>query len=239
MRRIHVGVVAYGDCKNLVMRYKDPVTGKWSRSTKYRDPVTGEETETGTNRKEARRLAALWEADLNSSRDQGRRTTGWPRFRLRYESEVLPGLAEGTAVKVATVCNLLERMLPKVATGKLADLNPEAVSRFQAALRDSGRSESTIASYLGHSRAMLAWAHDQGMIPTMPKIKRPQRAQQGSKGRKSKGRPITAEELDRMMGKIPAALCEWRKRQRDAARTTRRNKGKAVRKTVADFFPWK
>ena len=157
------------------MRYIDPVTGKPVRSTKYRDPQTGEETETGTNRKEAKRLAVLWEADLNAGRDQGRHATGWQQFRLRYENEVLPSLAAGTAVKVATVCNLLERMLPKVATGRLADLNPESISRFQAALRDGGRAESTIASYLGHLRAMLAWGHDQGMISTMPKIRRPKR----------------------------------------------------------------
>ena len=47
MNKIHVHVVHYNDCKNLVLRYIDPVTGKPVRSTKYRDPQTGEETETG------------------------------------------------------------------------------------------------------------------------------------------------------------------------------------------------
>ena len=149
----------------------------------------------------------------------------------------MPGLAKETAVKVATVCNLLERILPKVAVGKLVDLNDDAISRFQAALRDGGRAESTIASYLGHLRAMLAWGHDLGMLPIMPKIRRPKRAQKGSKGRKSKGRPITAEELDRMMGKIPAALAEWRKRQREAVRKTRRNKGASPHKAAAEVAP--
>ena len=99
-------------------------------------------------------------------------------------------------------------------------MNPEALSRFQAVLRDGKRSETTIASYLAHLRAALAWAHDQGMIPAMPKIKRPQRAKKGGRGRKGKGRPITAEEFDRMLAKVPAALGEWRKRKREADRQT-------------------
>ena len=40
-----------------------------------------------------------------------------------------------------------------------------------------------------------------------------------------------------MMGKIPAAFAEWRKRQREAVRKTRRNKGCRVRKTLAEVAP--
>ncbi len=42
-QRIRVHVVHYKDCKNLVMRYIDPLTGKPVRATKYHDPETGEE----------------------------------------------------------------------------------------------------------------------------------------------------------------------------------------------------
>ena len=66
MNRIRVGVVKRKDCRNLVMRYKDPVTGLWSTATRYTAPQTGEVFETGDNRKEAKKLAALWEADLNA-----------------------------------------------------------------------------------------------------------------------------------------------------------------------------
>ncbi len=229
--KIHVHVVHYQDCKNLVMRYRDPVTGKYVRSTKYRNPETGEETETGDNRKTARKLAAMWEADLNSGRNQGRHTTGWQQFRLRYESEVVPSLAERTAQKIGTVFNAVERILPRVANGKLSELNAEALSRFQAELREGNRSENTLASYLAHLRSALQWAADQGMIRSVPKIRRPQRAKKAGRGRKGKGRPITSEEFDRMLAKIPAALVEWRKRKRDAQRKTARNKGRPERKT--------
>jgi hypothetical protein len=142
MACIHVQVVKYQDCRNLILRYKDPVTGKWSRTTKYRDPRTGQETETGGNRKQAKKLAALLEADLNSGRDQGRNATGWQTFRLRYEEEVLPSLAPRTGVKIGTVFNAVEKALPRVAAGKLADLNAQSLSRFQAELRNGERSEA-------------------------------------------------------------------------------------------------
>ncbi len=232
---IRVHVVRYKDCKNLVMRYKDPLTGKYTRATKYRDPQTGIETETGENRKHARKLAALWEADLNAGRDQGRHSATWQQFRQRYEDEVVPSLADRTADKIGTVFNAIERVLPRVANGRLAHLDTQAVSRFQAALREGKRSESTIASYLAHLRASLAWAHDQGMIPSVPKIRKPQRAKKG--GRSSKGRPITAEEFDRLLTKIPAALADWRRLKREAYRKTRQRAGKKVRASKADQVP--
>jgi integrase len=161
---------------------------------------------------------------------------GWGQFRQRYENEVIPGLANRTADKIATVFNAIEKALPRVAKGKLADLNPEAISRFQAFLRNGKRSENTIAGYLAHLRAALAWAHEQGMISTVPKIKRPQRAKKGGKGSKSKGPGISGEEFERLVGKIPAALVESRHRKRAIDRKTRINKGHAVR-PVTDPAP--
>lgn len=235
--RIRVQVVKYADCKNLVLRYKDPVTGKWRRATKYRDPQTGEETATGDNRKFAKKLAARWEADLNAGRAVGQCSTGWQQFRLRYENEVVPGFAVRTSAKVGTSFNAVERILPKVAGGKLADLNPEAISRLQQELRAGGLAETTIASYFAHLRSALVWAVDQGMIPSLPKIRRPQRAKKGGRATKSKGRPITAEEFDRLLEKIPPAFGEWRKRKRELQRATARRKGKAQRQTVTDSIP--
>lgn len=235
MKRIRVHVVQYKDCKNLVMRYKDPVTGKTLRSTKYRDPQTGEETETGDNRKFARKLAACWEADLNAGRDLGRHSTTWEQFRQRYEDEVVPGLAGKTGHKIGTAFNLVERILPKVAAGKLADLDAQALSRFQQELRAAERSEFTIAGYLAHLKAALNWAVEQQLLPAAPKVKRPKRAAKGRK--KMKGRPVTGEEFDRMLAVVPAALAEWRKRRRDVARRAARKKGFAEHKTQTDSIP--
>lgn len=235
--RIKVHVVRYADCKNLVLRYIDPVSGKYRRATKYVDPQTGVETETGTNRKHARKLATLWEADLNAGRDPGRCCTGWQQFRLRYEAEVVPGFARRTGDKITTSFNAVERILPKVRDGRLADLNAEAISRLQQELRAGGLAETTIGSYFAHLRSALVWAVDQGMIPSLPKIRKPQRAKKGSRATRSKGRPIFGEEFDRLLEKVPAALLEWRKRKRDAQRQTARRKGKAQRQTKTDAVP--
>ena len=234
MDRIRVWVVQYANCRNLVLRYKDSLTGKYVSRTYYRNPMTGEETKTGENRKFAEKLATLWEADLNNGLDQGKNAISWQQFRIRYEDEVIPSLAEKSALKINTVFNAVERILPRVAKGRLDDLNARTLSVFQAELRNGKRAETTIGSYLAHLKAALGWAHDQGMIPQVPKIKRPQRAKKGGRGRRTKGRPITAEEFDRLKAKIPAALGDWRRLKREMARQTRRNKGIAVRKTSVD-----
>jgi integrase len=236
MGRIHVQVVAYLDCRNLVLRWRDPTTGKYRRTTKYRDPRTGEETETGTDRRAAKKLAALLERDLMAGLAVGPGSTGWQQFRDRYETEVVPALARRTGEKITVVFNAVEKALPRVANGRLADLTAEALSRLQADLRDGGRSENTIASYLAHLRAALAWAVDQGMILAIPKIRRPQRAK-GGKGSKSKGRPITGEEFERMLLAIGPALAETRKRKRAVNRRTRANKGQTPRNTRTDDLP--
>ncbi len=106
---IHVGVVRRGDCRNLVLRYQDTTTGKWTCATKYIDPQSGETTETGTDRRFAERLAARWEADLNAGRDRGRDSITWALFRQMYEDQVLPSLADGTSGKVRTAFNHVER----------------------------------------------------------------------------------------------------------------------------------
>ena len=168
--KVHVHVVKYPDCKNLSIRYRDTATGKQIRKS------------SGTASKaEARRLAHAWEADLNAGRDQGRYATSWEQFRQRYEDEVVPGLADRTGHKIGTTFNLVEKFLPIVAGGKLADLGPEALSQFQQGLRAGGRAESTIAGYLAHLRAALAWAVDQKLLAERPTIRKPKRAKKGGR----------------------------------------------------------
>ena len=235
MKPYRVYVICFKDCRNLVMRYKDPVTGTYERSTTYTDPQTGEVVTTGENRKEAKKLAARWEADLNAGRAMGRYATTWATFRERYEDEVVPGLAPRTADKITTTFNAVERILPRVANGKVSDMNAEAISRFQAALRsESTRSEASIAGYLNHLRSALAWAAEQGMIREMPKITRAKRAKRGGK---AKGRAITGEEFDRMIAAIPAALAGWRKLQREQRWKANRKAGKREHKMHTDERP--
>jgi len=193
--KIHVHLVKYVDCKNLILRYRDPLTGRHVRKS------------SGTASKaEARRLAHAWEADLNSGKDTRRYAITWEQFRLRYEDEVLPSLAPRTAEKAKGVFNVLEQILPQVQKGLLHDLTAERLSVLQADLRNRGRAEATIAGHLAYLRAALAWAVDQGLLAELPKFKRPQRVKRSGGSDPMKGRPITAEEFERMLGKVAVGL---------------------------------
>jgi hypothetical protein len=166
---IKVHVVHYADCKNLILRYRDPLTGKYVRKS------------SGTaSRKEARKRAGIWQSELNSGKARGRFALTWEEFTQRYEQEVLPGLAPTTATKALGVFSVLEAILPKVKTGLLRDLTAERLSVWQAELRKLGRSEATIQGHQAHLRAALAWAVDQGLLPDLPKMKRPKRAKRSS-----------------------------------------------------------
>jgi len=182
---IRVKVTKYADRRFWIMYYIDPITEKpVTRSTKK------------TNRREAEREAAKWEADLRAGRYHAETRITWNDFRQRYEAEKLASLAENTQTAAASAMNHLERILdPK----RLASLTSAAMSRFQADLRAEGMIDTTIAAHLGHLRAALSWGVSMGMIHTVPEMSRPKRA----KGRVlMRGRPITAEEFERMAEKV-------------------------------------
>jgi integrase len=167
-----------------MMRYVDPATGKQrARSTKTTDPS------------KAAKLAAKWEAELIEGRYQPPAKIAWETFRDRYEAEVVPSLAEKTGIMIATVFNAVERI---AAPRKLSDLTAERLSFFQAELRKGGRCEPTIRTYLAHLRSALSWAADVGLLPAVPKIQKPKRAKTA---KLMKGRPIAAEEFERLLRK--------------------------------------
>jgi integrase len=196
---ITVTVFRFGARPFLYMQYTNPVTEKKvSRST-------------GTsNRKEAQKIAAKWEAELQEGRYAKPASTTWAQFRQRYAEEVLPSLAEKTQSKINTVLDAVERI---VGPNKLRALDASQLSLFQAKLRKGGRAETTIDGYLAHLSAALQWAVDIGLLPTVPTMPKPERTKSGSK--MMKGRAPTGEEFDRMLEKVesvvgPKAAASWR-----------------------------
>ncbi len=180
--QIKVIVVKYPDRRYLMMRYVDPITGKqMARST-------------GTTvRREAERIAAKWEAELQENRYTRPINVSWSDFRERYENEKLASLAPNTLETAVTALNHLEEM---INPQKLAALTSKVLSKFQSKLRATGMKETSIATQLRHLRAALSWGVSMGMLPKMPEFHMPHRA----KGRNlMRGRPITAEEFERML----------------------------------------
>jgi integrase len=185
---VRVHVVDYGR-KSLYMRYVDPLTGKQVvRST-------------GTiNRRDAERVAAKWEAELQEGRYLRPSKIAWCDFRARYEAEVLPGLAKRTEEKVWSVFNSIDGV---VSPQRVADLTADRISQWQNVLRQRGLAEATIKGHSAHLKAALRWAHAVGLLTAVPTIRMPKRAKGG---KVMKGRPITTEEFERMLAAVPKVI---------------------------------
>ncbi len=166
---------------------------------RYEDPETGRvlQKSTGTvKKKDAERLLGEFRSDVLNGRYAGPANSPWAIFRDKYEADVLSGLADKTLKKADTVLDAVERILnPK----KLGDLTASRISTFISELREGGRSESTIASYLAHLRASLSWAVSVKLLSTVPKIKKPKRAKLL---KKPKGRAPTEEEFQKIMAAV-------------------------------------
>lgn len=182
---IRVHVVKMASSPNLYMRYVDPATGKQvARST-------------GTSKKtEAAKVAAVWEDELRSGRYQKPAKMGWQEFREFYTANKLDGMRVATVTAYDSSMNVFERL---VRPQKLADCTTARITAFATELR-KGRSPATVKRHLGHMRAVLRWAHNQGMLPKLPRFEMPK----VPKG--MKGRPITLEEFERMLMAIPKGL---------------------------------
>ena len=185
---VRVSVASYGEGRNLMMTYFDPISGK-------KVPKSSGTTD----RREAERQAAVWQDELNTGRYQAPSKLPWTEFRKRYEEEKLATLADRTVETAASALNHLERVLNP---DRLSKLTAATMSRFQAKLRAEGMKDVTIASHLRHLKAALSWAESLGLLAKVPKITMPKRA----KGQKlMRGRPITSEEYERMLMAIPKA----------------------------------
>jgi len=169
-----------------MMRYVDPVTGKQkTRSTRT------------SNRRNAERAAAKWEAQLLEGRYHPPTRISWSEFRERYEDEKLASLSANTFEAASAAFNHLEAI---VHPQKLEALNAVTLSQFQAGLRKTGMRETSIASHLRHIRAALSWGVSMDLLPKVPAIQMPKRSRGHTLMR---GRPLTQAEFDRMLAAVP------------------------------------
>ena len=194
-----VWVVEFGDRPNYQLQWRDPNTQRLrTKSTSI--PRTG----LTRDRKAAERLAGELEAQLLAGSAAAPSRFGWAEFRERYEKEVVPGLAMRTGAKIQGV---LDRLEEELSPQRLRDVTEARLSFHVSQLRTSGLSENTIAGHLAHLKAVFNWAVTQKLLPTRPALPKIQRGRK-SNGRPMKGRPITAEEFDRMVAVVPKKVGE-------------------------------
>lgn len=195
---IKVHVVKYPDRENLVMRYRDPFIGKQVQRS------TGT-----TNKREAERAAAKWEAELREGRYQKPNRMTWEAFREHYGTHGMPSLAPTTQGTYDATLNVFQRTCNPQ---RLADITTQRITGFATALRESGIADTTVGRHLRTLKVILRWAEREGLLARLPKFTMPSR-KRGAK--MMRGRPITGEEFDRMIEAVPkvvenAAAESWR-----------------------------
>ncbi len=195
---VKVYVVEFGDRPNYQLQWRDPITQKLRTKT---TPV--KRTNLARDRKIAERLAGELETQLASGSSALPTKFTWEQFRARYEAEVVPGLAKETANKIAVVFNYVDSI---ISPTRLRDLNEARISHFAATIRARGKAETTIQSYLAHLKAMLRWAVSQKLLPACPAFPKIQRKKKSTGSTPMKGRPVTLEEFERMLKKVPSVV---------------------------------
>ncbi len=199
---IRVFVTSYGKDRPLMMRYRDPATGK-------RIAISS-----GTySQKEAEREAAKWEQDINAQRWTPGVKMSWDLFCDRYEKLYLSSLADTTAARNLGVFTMFrEFMSPRY----LDDVSATVLSEYAAKLRSTPiispvqkikkqRSETTIKGHLSVLQAAFRWAVDMTWIVKAPKTPKIERARKRTK-QPMKGRPITDAEFLLMLANVEQVI---------------------------------
>lgn len=196
---IKVWVAKFGDRAHYQLQWRDPITSRLrTKSTRIR------RSGLARDRKVAERMAGELEVKLNAGEAVIPSRFLWQDFRARYEAEVVPGLAPRTGEKISSV---FDRFEADINPRRLWDVDEKRLSAFVSNLRkgEGGRgklAESTIAGHLAHLKAALNWAKLQKLITHLPGFPRIKRAKMSKGAKVMRGRPITTEEFERMLGKV-------------------------------------
>jgi integrase len=156
------------------------------------DPTTGKKRYRSTGviiKREAERFAARLEDDLRKNALKAV-DADWSILRQRYEDEHLSRKSDSTFSKTCTAMNAVERIVSPKSAGSFRE--PQIAS-FTNAMLQEGTAPATVASYLRQIRTALHWGKKAGILSSVPKFSFPE----GWK--RSKGRPITQEEFERMI----------------------------------------
>ncbi|WP_425397472.1 tyrosine-type recombinase/integrase [Aeoliella sp.] len=181
------------------MRYLDPYTGKEvTRSTKC------------TKRKDAEKAAGVWQDELRRGVYVPTSKATWAEVVEHYKETVLAQLGDGTATTYFATFNKFETL---AKPQRMADLTTNRVVRFVKDCREKGLSEATISRHLRTLKVLARWANKRGMLSRVPTFEIPKHVK-GTK--RMKGRPITLQEFNEMLLKVPKALEDEPKMKRGA-----------------------
>lgn len=198
MKEINVIVVRRKGRKFLYLRYDCPLTGE-----------TFEKSSGETTEKEARKRAGEWQAELNAGGGHGT-SAKWADFRARYEDGKAFGLRPKTSTKISATFNVIEETMKP---DNLRRITPQWLTLLQKRLLEGGRTPATVESICRHLKAAMNWAREQGIIPSVPKFPRLNKVRTA---KQMKGRPITAEEFERMLAAVTVVWPDFKHDRNDA-----------------------
>jgi len=229
MDAIRVSVIKWGKRSIYYMQYRDPVTGKIADRRTTGIPAVAK------RRKDALRVAATWEAELNSaSYARPSVDLSWEDWRDRCDREYMPTVEEKTRKCYATALNAFERIVGKPKRMSLVDY--QLLAKFATDLRNppkktvpKGREAGTAKSNTAakKKRKMGRPTKDHVSEATIASYLRglsavfrwavearylrvmptmPKTRGRKRSGVKMKGRPLVKEEFERMLTAIPGVV---------------------------------
>jgi integrase len=174
-----VWVQRFADRPHLVLQWHCPETGRRKSKT------------AGTaDAREAEHARADLEADLFAGRHRGASRMSWERFRELFEAEYVASKRPGTRDNYRAALDRFERLC---APRRVDLVDVRTVSRFEAGLRAGGMQPSSVRVRLQLLRTALRWAHEQELIPRVPKFPRVKVPQ-------GRPQPVPAEAFERLLG---------------------------------------
>ena len=214
-KRIPKVRMASPEGRPIQLRYFDPTEGREIRiSTGTHDTADAEQQKKDL---EAKLRLGIDPAPAVTTRPGP--GMSWEAFRLEYTRLHLDTLRNNSSIDAESRLDIAERiidpatladMASREALGKLKDkLLRGAESRYDP---PRPRSAHTVRSHMASVMAALHWAEEEkGWLESVPKIPKVKTA----KLRHMKGRPITTEEFERMLGKVAevvgeAAAASWK-----------------------------
>lgn len=192
---IRVWVVYRDDRNEFTLRWRDPQTGrlrqKSTKAAKRNDAY-----------QEAGRLAATLEANGGRLNGESVERPTWDAFCTRYRTNCLTRTSPTNQAKWRKVVQTVDDEFfdRKIKEPMLSDITTEFLESVSSRMIAGGNAPATVKSKMDTLFSGLNWAVSLKLMPPIQTIR--------ERGRKEKidvemrGRPLTGEELDRMIDQV-------------------------------------
>jgi integrase len=177
-REWRVTLVDYGRPK-LVMRARNTQTNKILSKVCTCD-----------RKKDCLREAGEWEVALNA--EGHTKACRFSQAVERFAAEYLPSRRPSTGVKFAST---FKAFTEAVGDPRMVSISEAMIGEFSRAY-GATVAPATLASILRHLKCFLRWATRQRLMQKTPHVEMPRKIN------KPKGRPLTAEEFERVLSKV-------------------------------------